>query len=241
MRPVLRGGSPQASDYNNYRDSFPDLAGRLGMYCSYCERRIATQLAVEHIQPKGLPAYEHLIGRWDNFLLGCVNCNSTKGNKDVILADVLLPDRDNTAAAYVYTMDGGISVHGSLTEPQSAMAKLTLALVGLDKRASTVIDSNGQFVAIDRVAQRMETWLIAEESKHDLQANPSPAFRRQVARTATAHGFFSTWMTVFADDRAVRQLLIDEFLGTAVDCFDAVTTMPVSPRPATGLANGSKV
>jgi uncharacterized protein (TIGR02646 family) len=241
MRPVIRGDSPQADDYDNYRHSFPDLAGRLGMYCSYCERRIATQLAVEHIQPKDLAAYQHLIGRWDNFLLGCVNCNSTKGKKDVVLGNVLLPDRDNTAVAYEYTMDGRIVVRDHLTESQKAMASLTLALVGLDKRASTVGDSNGQLVAIDRVAQRMEAWLIAEASKYDLQTNPSDAFRRQIARTATAHGFFSIWMAVFADDRAVRKLLIEEFIGTAADCFDAETTLPVSPRPATGLANGSKI
>src|SRR5579863_9385903 len=105
MRPVVRGDSPQANDYEDYRDAFPDLAARIGRFCSYCERRIATSLAVEHIQPKGVPAYQHLEGRWDNFLMGCVNCNSTKGDEDVILSEVLLPDRDNTAAAYVYTMD----------------------------------------------------------------------------------------------------------------------------------------
>ncbi len=241
MRPVLRQASPRVGDYENYRDAFGELASRIGMYCSYCERRIATQLAVEHIQPKGLAAYEHLQGRWDNFLLGCVNCNSTKGDKNVVLADVLLPDRDNTASAYVYTMDGKIVVPPNLTEPREAMAKRTLALVGLDKRISAVTDSNGQLVAIDRVAQRMETWLIARESKSDLQSNPTDAFRRQIARTAIGHGFFSIWMTVFSDEIAVRKLLISEFRGTAPECFDTNTTLPVSPRPTTGLANGSKI
>jgi hypothetical protein len=103
------------------------------------------------------------------------------------------------------------------------------------------MDSNGRLVAIDRVAQRMEIWLIAQDSKNDLQANPSDAFRRQIARTAAGHGFFSIWMTVFADDRAVRKLLIAEFQGTAADCFDPDTTQTISPRPATGLANGSKI
>ncbi len=241
MRPVTRGNSPQAMDYENHRDAFPELASRIGGYCSYCERRIATQLAVEHIQPQGLPTYTHLSGRWDNFLLGCVNCNSTKGHRDVVLADVLLPDRDNTGAAYEYTMDGRIAVANHLTEPQTTMAARTLALVGLDKRASTVINSNGQLVAIDRVAQRMEAWLIAEESKRDLQARPSEELRRQVVRTAIALGFFSIWLTVFADDIAVRTLLIAEFPGTATDCYDTITTLPVSPPPANGLANGSKI
>jgi uncharacterized protein (TIGR02646 family) len=241
MRPVLRGNSPQAADYDNYRDAFGRLAGRIGTFCSYCERRIPTQLAVEHIQPKGLPAYAHLEGRWENFLLGCVNCNSNKKDQDVVLAKVLLPDRDNTAAAYEYTMDGRITIPARLTVAQRRMAEHTLALTGLDKRASIVVDLNGQLVAIDRVAQRMEIWLIAQESKNDLRANPSDGFRRQIARTATGHGFFSIWMTVFSDDVAVRKLLIAEFRGTATDCFDANSTTLVSPRPPNGLADGSKI
>jgi uncharacterized protein (TIGR02646 family) len=241
MRPVLRGASPLAVDYDDYRDSFPELAGRIGMYCSYCERRIATSLAVEHIQPKGLPAYAALKGRWDNFLLGCLNCNSTKGKKDVVLADVLLPDRDNTGAAYEYTMDGRLMPAGGLTAPQRVLAMRTLALVGLDRRVNAVVDSNGRLVAVDRKAQRMEAWLIAKESKTDLQANPTEAFRRQVVRTALAQGFFSIWLAVFADDAETRRLLIDGFPGTAVDCFDPITTALVRPRPTNGLEAGGKV
>jgi uncharacterized protein (TIGR02646 family) len=241
MRPVLRGPNPQAADYNNHRHAFGELASRIGMFCSYCERRISTQLAVEHIQPQALPAYNHLKGRWDNFLLGCVNCNSTKGHKDVILNNVLLPDRDNTAAAYAYTMDGKVTVQAGLTQAQLEMAKRTLALTGLDKRASLVFDSNGRLVAIDRVAQRMEIWLIAQDSKNDLKSNPTDAFRRQIARTATRSGFFSIWMAVFENDVAVRKLLIQEFTGTATDCFDPNTTTTVSPRPANGLPDGSKI
>jgi len=241
MRPVLRGVSPQSSDYKNHRDAFGELSSRLGMFCSYCERRIATLLAVEHIQPKDLPAYKLLKGCWDNFLLGCVNCNSTKKDKDVILAKFLLPDRDNTAAAYEYTKDGKISIQTGLTSAQQRMAEGTLTLVGLDKPVSQVIDSNGELVAVDRVAQRMEVWLIALESKKDLQANPNEAFRRQVVRTAIGHGFFSIWMKVFEDDIETRKLLISEFVGTAADCFDPVTTTVVRPRPVNGLSDGGKL
>jgi uncharacterized protein (TIGR02646 family) len=241
MRPVLRGPNPQAGGYPEYRDAFDGLAGRIGMYCSYCERRIATNLAVEHIQPKSLPAYANLGGRWENFLLGCVNCNSTKGNKDVILGDFLMPDRDNTAAAYEYYMDGRISVPGTLSDPLQDMAKRTLALVGLNKRPRDAIDPNDLIVAKERFEQRMQVWLIAESSKVDLLDNPSDAFRRQIVRTALGHGFFSIWMTVFSNDLAVRKLLITEFLGTAADCFDANTTTLVSPRPSNGLANAGKL
>ena len=77
MRPVAKGGNPQAGDFADYQDARPFLISRIGPFCSYCERR-TTPLHVEHIQPKGLPQYAGLIGRWDNFLLACVNCNSTK-------------------------------------------------------------------------------------------------------------------------------------------------------------------
>lgn len=242
MRPVVRGDSPQAVDFVNYRDAFGELAARIGMFCSYCERRIATQLAVEHIQPKNGPhGRPDLERRWENFLLGCVNCNSTKGAKDVVLANLLLPDRDNTAAAYEYTMDGKVKLAAALTATQSTLATNTLTLVGLDKRLNQVLDSNGQLVAVDRVAQRMEVWLIAQDSKDDLQTNPTDTFRRQIARTATGHGFFSIWMTVFQNDPTVRKLLIKEFAGTATDCFDPTTTQIITPRPANGLPDGSKL
>ncbi|HEV7280935.1 MAG TPA: HNH endonuclease [Pirellulaceae bacterium] len=240
MRPIFRGENPQDSDYEDYRDAFGELAARFGQFCSYCERRIPTQLAVEHIQPKGLPAYAHLIGRWDNFLLGCVNCNSTKGDKDVSLSETLLPDRDNTARAYEYTLDGRVVPATALSRSQTAMAERTLSLTGLDRGPYSVIDSNGQLVAIDRVNQRKEILLIAQESRRDLQSNPSEQFRRQIARTALGHGFFSIWMKVFDDDPVVRRLLIAEFVGTATDCFDTATA-PVSPRPGNGLEGAGKV
>jgi len=241
MRAVNRQASPRAADYENYRDAFGELASRLGSYCSYCERRIAANLAVEHIQPKAIPAYEHLKGRWENFLLGCVNCNSTKGDKDVVLGAVLLPDRDNTFAAYEYTLDGRIELNGTLSVAQKRMAETTLKLTGLDKQISEVCDSNGELVAIDRVSQRMEARLIAETSKDDLLASPSDAFRRQIVRTALAQGFFSIWMKVFETDLALRNMLIAEYPGTANDCFDPLSTLPITPRPANGLASGSKI
>lgn len=239
MRPVERGDSPISGDFDDYRTAFPDLQSRLGPYCSYCERRIPTQLAVEHIQPKAI--HRDLIGCWNNFLLGCVNCNSTKGDKDVRLDEALLPDRDNTFAAFVYDADGGITVNATIPPDSQAMAQLALSLPGLDRPISAVHDANGQLVAIDRVSQRMETWAIAEESKADLKSNPIAALRQQIVKTALGHGFFSIWMVVFADDPVMCRLLIDNFPGTAKDCFDATTTALVSPRPSNSLAHGGKL
>ncbi len=241
MRPVIRGASPRNDDFDDYRDAFGELVSRLGQYCSYCERRIPTNLAVEHIQPKSLPLYEDLEGRWDNFLLACVNCNSTKGSKDVVLSDTFLPDRDNTAFAFEYPPDGTIAIRSGLTPTQTHIAEATLKLTGLDKSVSEVIDSNGDLVAIDRVGQRMEVRLIAQMSRDDLDSNPTEEFRRQIARTATGHGFFSIWMNVFETDLVVRKFLIEAFNGTASDCFDLASTSFISPRPPAGLVGESKI
>ncbi len=245
MRPVRRGPSPQAHDFDPYREAFPYLVSRLGTYCSYCERRIATVLDVEHIQPKGGDyARPHLAGRWDNFLLACRNCNSSKKDKDVILGDVLLPDRDNTFVAFVYSPDGGIGPADGLPPAIAGMARAILRLTGLDKRPSVTLDENDRIVATERVSQRMEAWLEAEEAKADVDADPGNlAIKRRVVKHALALGFFSIWMTVFNDDVDMRNRLIDAFQGTRDSgCFDVATTLPVSPAPnLDGLADGGKV
>lgn len=244
MRPVQRGSSPQTTDFTDYTDAKRFLVPRIGRYCSYCERRVATNLAVEHIQPKGLPAYVPLEGRWNNFLLGCVNCNSTKKDKDLVLADTLLPDRDNTFAAFDYFADGRIEVSAMVSLVNRAMAVRLLSLVGLDKPISLFFDENGKQVALDRVAQRMEVWGIALEAKQDVDANPgNDAVRRGAVRTAQGEGFFSIWMTVFAGDVDMRKRLIEAFPGTqGSGCFDPVTTQPVCPAPNPDtLQDGAKL
>jgi uncharacterized protein (TIGR02646 family) len=240
MRPIERGPSPRATDFDDYRDAFPELASRLGSYCSFCERRIPANLAVEHIQPKALLAYAALVGRWDNFLLACVNCNSTKGDRDVVLADVVLPDRDNSDKAFVYAADGSIAGTPTFSPPLRAKANATLALCGLDKAASRVRDANGRFVAIDRSRQRQDAWAIAEDAKASLATARTPVVIQLIVNLALAQGFFSVWMTVFASDLDVRRALIAAFPGTATTCYDPSTTLPVSPRPAPVLPGGGK-
>lgn len=244
MRPVQRGISPQATDFSDYADAKRFLVPRIGRYCSYCERRVATNLAVEHIQPKVLPAYSALEGRWDNFLLGCVNCNSTKKDKDVVLSDVALPDRDNTFSAFDYFADGRIEPSAMLQAGSRPLAERQLSAVGLDKPISIAIDENGKQVALDRVAQRIEVWGIALEAKCDVDANPgNDAVRRGAVRTAQAEGFFSIWMTIFSLDVDMRNRLIDAFPGTrGSGCFNLATTLPVCPAPnPDNLANGGKL
>lgn len=92
MRPVDKGAAPAV--YTRYQDAGPDLQVRIGDYCNYCERQIETNLAVEHVRPKSHVAA--LRTDWTNFLLACVNCNSSKGDTPVNLPDYFWPDADNT-------------------------------------------------------------------------------------------------------------------------------------------------
>ncbi len=243
MRPVRRGCSPRNTDFENYEEAKPDLVARLGSYCSYCERRIPTLLEVEHIQPKGLPQYRHLEGRWENFLLACRNCNATKGDKDVELTGILLPDRDNTLSAFIYSEDGTVSPPPYLLEPQRRRCLATLSLTGLDKAIVETLDENGKLVALDRVSQRMEVWGVAEVAKEDiLNAPGNLPLRRLAVQTALGYGFFSIWFTVFLEDLDMRNRLIDAFAGTRESgCFEVETTAPLSPAPnPDGLPHGGK-
>jgi peptidyl-tRNA hydrolase len=236
MRPVERGASPQAEDFKDYRDAFGPLVGRLGPYCSFCERRIATQLAVEHIQPKDKTRYPELEGRWENYLLACVNCNSTKGHKDVRPELVYLPDRDNTLAAFTYEADGSVRQG----HQGDGMATATLSLTGLEKSVRQVFDENGRLVAADRIGQRVEAWLTATQAKVWLQRNPNQELIEAIVKLATKEGFFGVWMTVFADDAEMRRRFVEAFPGTATACFTAGMAL-VSPRPSNGLSGGGKI
>ena len=250
MRPVTRGASPQTHDYGDYRDAFGPLVGRIGPYCSYCERLIPTVLAVEHIQAKNpAKSYEHLKGRWTNYLLGCVNCNTTKKDKDVQLNATCLPDRDNTAVAFDYSKDGRVVPAPGLNAVDAKIAEDTLKLTGLEKPTSGITDENGKLVYVDRASQRMSIWLMAESCQVDLAESPTPAMRRAIVKAAMTSGLFSIWMKVFEQDQEMRRMLIEGFhqngefygfAGTATDCFDA-NTQPITPRPHNGLDGAGKI
>ena len=237
MRPVTRGAAPRAEGFREYAEALPYLVARMERYCSYCERFLPTGLAVEHVQPK--VRYPALELHWDNFLLGCPNCNSTKKDRDVLLHDVLLPDRDNTFVAFEYTDDGQVGPAPDLDRPTAAMAEATLALTGQNTRRGVPNDPNLRRVALDRVAQRRETWMKARDARDDLRRMPIPELRNSIVRLATTTGLFSIWMKVFEDDAEMRGRFIDAFTGTAADCFDA-ERRPVRPRPANELPHGGK-
>lgn len=70
MRPVRRRRSPEAGDFDDYRDAFKHLVSRLGSYCSYCERRVVTQLAVVRRLTAELAAQTGFFSIWMTVFAG---------------------------------------------------------------------------------------------------------------------------------------------------------------------------
>lgn len=225
MRPIERGAAPQA--FTNYRDAYPHLISRLGDYCSYCERQIETNLAVEHVQPKDpMPA---LRNAWDNFLLGCVNCNSSKGDTTVALADYLWPDSENTLSAFEYKRGGLVTSGGALDPILRGKAEATLRLVGLDKDPGNPNAARRPTSSDQRWLRRFEAWEKAEWCLNLLGANDTDEVRELIVEVAKGRGMFSIFWTVFAGDIDLRRRLREAFVGTSVSCFDADEN--VQPRP----------
>ena len=222
MRPVDKGAAPAV--YAHYKDARVDLIGHLGDYCSYCERQIETHLAVEHIQPQG--QCPRLRNSWGNFLLSCVNCNSSKGRRSVALHDYFWPDRDNTLRAFEYVNGGLVQPHANLVAADHVRARDTIALTGLDKfpgnpgRQPTDYDQ--------RWLRRQEVWQMAKKDRDRLTDQDTTAMREQIVETAIAHGMFSIWWTVFDGDIDMRQRLRQAFIGTDGASFD-INEIPV-PR-----------
>lgn len=239
MRPITKGTSPKT--YTAYADAKGDLTRTIGNYCSYCERHIPAGLAVEHIQPKGRPEYAHLINEWDNFLLGCVNCNSAKKDKQVPLDHYLLPDRDNTFVGFEYFEDGRVEADRNLTADIKKKAEDTRDLCALNKGFHDNWDDEARQAALERWSQRNLAWEEAKQSLVNYIAEPGPRHANSIAIGATGRGFFSIWMKVFESYPEVRREIIAAFKGTSIACFDAAT-VPVSPRPNDhNLPNGGKV
>ncbi len=215
MRPILKKTNPRkVKNYQNYK---ADLLTEIGTYCSYCERH-TTDLHIEHIKPKS--QYPELECEWDNLLLACVNCNATKGNKDFDLNKILLPHRDNTFRAFRYSQGGVVSALEGMS--WTAQARATIKMVGLDKTPASDPKASDS-----RWKDRLDAWNIANRCKNIYRDSHSIELIIYLARES---GFWSVWMSVFQDNNAVKERLIQAFSGTAQDCFDATQNYAPLPR-----------
>jgi uncharacterized protein (TIGR02646 family) len=214
MRPIERGAVPVAGGipkvFAQYADARGDLFVRLGRYCSFCERPIKAGLAVEHVFHKD--AYPHLECEWSNFLLACVNCNSTKGTKVFTRKQLFLPDQDNTFRALRYSPGGNVSPYPMLSSGQKGKATRLIRLVGLNKAPV-----NDPQVKDQRWNDRREAWDKA--TRYLTLYQLGRAAIEDIVELCQAVGHWSIWMTVFAGVRDVLLALIADVSGTA-DCFD---------------------
>lgn len=220
MRPVEKQAWPlddmgNRKVYSPYGTAKNDLIGNIGGYCSFCERRgYASALDVEHVQPKDLPQYTSLIEDWNNFLLGCKNCNPIKGTKDVRLEEVVLPHLNNTFLAFEILEGGAIAVNPSLPGPTQQKVNALIDLVGLDREPGHPRYSHKD----KRWEERFKAYNLAMRylDKYETGA----ADTETIVDLASQNGFWSVWMTVFAGQQAVRRALINGFPGTCNTCFD---------------------
>ena len=180
--------------YARYADAIGDLEDRLGRYCSYCERRLPTSLAVEHMAPKSLhPNRER---DWGNFLLGCANCNSVKDQKDVVDDEILWPDRHNTMLALAYFRDGFVQIAGGLPPALGQRAQALIDLIGLGRHGGHEGRQPARRDA--RWKDREEAWTTAEMCRDTYESlDRSAEARSLVLDVAKSCGFFSVWFAVF--------------------------------------------
>ena len=193
MRPVERGPAPR--EYRQHDDAKNDLIGRLGPYCSYCERRKDPQdLHVEHIYPKVMTAHPNLGRSWRNFLLACSTCNSYKGRalgngrQRRLLRRYLWPHIDNTFTAFRYLRDGRVAPSASLSTEISTLAAATIELVGSLKSPAVASAYRDLGIAYDGVSKREEVWRIAQVALETYETQQTAAVLQRVVEQCVREG-----------------------------------------------------
>jgi hypothetical protein len=215
MRPVTRIAAPRI--YTRYQDAISDLENCFGRYCSYCERHFPALLAVEHVSPKISDATRET--DWTNFLIGCVNCNSAKGDTPTNEEDFLWPDKDNTLKAIEYRAGGIVEPSPTIAPRIAQKVTALIDLLGLDRHpgkppAKQPTDRDKRYM------DRERTWKLAHLSRSMLSGNDNSDTRDYIVTTATISGFFSIWIAAFHDDSDMRRRLVEAHAGTARDCFE---------------------
>lgn len=219
MRPVNKGTSPQI--FTKYVDARDPLIDRIGDYCSYCERPCDPH--IEHIEPQSKHPNRAL--DWDNFLLGCVYCNTIKNDTFVGASTYYFPDEKNTAFAFIYNeASNEVEANPLITDPTSmAVCDNTIALVGLNRRFDSLERPDRRW------RKRADAWGVATRAYKRHCENPPIDAKdvEAIVALALATGFFSAWLTAFANIPSLCTAIIAAFAGTRPDCYDPATGLPV--------------
>lgn len=223
MRPVDKGHKDK--EYRPYTTAKRDLIEAIGPYCSYCERNILSGGAVEHKQPKS--KVRSLEYSWDNFLLGCINCNSIKSSADVNdanIRDFVWPDTDDTYHMIQYDPVTLMpSPADNLSDEDKERVSRLIGLVGLDRPVPKEGSLTYRKASDTRVEKRKK---CAEEARSykemylDLVEDAKPAFITTLEYIVKSSGYWSIWMHEFEDIPEMREALLHCLPGTRIDLFE---------------------
>ena len=217
------------AEYPDYGDAKFPLASNIGQYCSYCEgdEKIHS-LEVEHMAAKSKGGS---LTEWNNFLLCCKICNTTKG-VEVINDDYHWPHLNNTFYSFIYDETGRVKVNDSIPALSQVRAKNLLNLAKLQRYPGTDdLPTPKDF----RWRYRFEAWNKASRCKE--QFLEGSITEDDIISNAKYTGQWSIWFTVFKGIDSVRARLISDFPGTCASCFDAnnhyepIERNPGSPDP----------
>lgn len=218
MRSVDKGEAPKP-DYNPYQTAKRDLVNAIGDYCSYCERKIEHMGAVEHVQPKS--AVLALATKWDNYLLGCVNCNSTKGSKvidDTNITDYVFPDKNDTFALVEYDLVTCLPRPAAgLSPDMKAKVENLISLTGLDKPQPHVGTLEYMKMSDVRAEKRLLAAQQAEQYKLLYQSvlpEQKEVTLNLIMDIVKGIGFWSQWMHVMKDVPELAEALWNVLPGT---------------------------
>lgn len=232
MRPVDKGESPTEGEFRHYRQAFPELVKRLGAYCSYCERKVSTSLAVEHVCPKS--KHKNLKNKWSNFLLACTQCNSSKNATDISpddLEEYVWPDRDDTYHMITYLPENGYEarVNENISPIDKERVRKTLDLVNINANTTEYGDTNylnklgerrdaakacqEQLISLKRLSNLLEKYPDDVACKEEYENR-----KKEIIESAKIYGFWSIWMNYFEDIPEIKARLLD-FYNTKKQYF----------------------
>lgn len=232
MRPVNKGKSPIKGEFKHYTHAMPYLIKRLGNYCSYCERRFSVGLAVEHVSPKDLHPEEEK--KWSNFLIACVQCNSSKGVTDIAtnqLGDYVWPDMDDTYHMITYLPEDGYEARAAknLSEGDTNRVNNTLRLVKVNAITTKYGMTNymnklGERAKTATQCTRLKAILLKKVAK--LQSKPNDEEIKEeyndlvdtIYMAMETGGFWSIWMNYFEDIPEIKAKMLD-FYNTQKQYF----------------------
>ena len=227
MRPITKTTPIDENNlpinFTQYQQARRYLIDNIGEYCSYCERKVAASLAVEHIIPKILNPELEL--EWSNLLLACTNCNSTKGDKEVLLDLLVWPHLENTYILFSYPNDGSVIPADNVSDKKHEQIQNFINLVGLNKRPPDTGTLDWKTASNRTHEQRIQALIDANEKNlayNEADTDVKKLLLSFIVLIAQHQGFWSIWMNAFAKHPEVQRELILAFKGTNLSYFKAI-------------------